>query len=367
MFKKALKIAGGLLLGLFVVAMLAKVYADHKYFDNYDPKAPYNVQVLETETVNADNPAKGYEIAKFTFDGFKGEKVPTLLSMPLKHSKPVPTVVFLHGIGQSKGFLKEITAPFNQTGFAMASMDQFMQGERKLPKGTSGLESLRAFQQRPAKTINETRRLIGYLASRPDIDPTRIYLVGASYGAITGSTVLAMENQDKKRIRGGVLVYGGGDLGKLINSTATRLGIAVGFGWVDPKLANPEKPPLPKLTPTQDRIAGAIIWCVTPLARYFGGVMDPIHYVDKIAPTPVYFQNGEHDVLVPAPAGKALQDGAKEPKKITWYDSDHVGIDLEKTKIVLRDGLQWLLEQDNPLRAAEDQVKDLPAFDVKNT
>ena len=54
MFKKALKIAGGLLLGLFVIAMLAKVYADRKYFDNYDPKAPYNVQVLDHAT---DRPA----------------------------------------------------------------------------------------------------------------------------------------------------------------------------------------------------------------------------------------------------------------------------------------------------------------------
>jgi dienelactone hydrolase len=363
MFKKALKIAGGTLLGLFVVAMLAKVYTDNKYFDNYDPKAPYNVQVLETEAVNAENPALGYEITKFTFDGYGGEKVPTLLSLPLKKSKPLPAIVFLHGIGQNKGFLKEITAPFNQTGFAFASMDQFMQGERKLPKGTSGLASLRAFQQRPAKTINETRRLIGYLASRPDIDPQRIYLVGASYGAITGSTVMARD----KRIRAGIMVYGGGDLGKLINSTATRLGIAAGFGWIDGKKFNPEKPPLPTLTPTQDKMVGAIIWCATPLVRYFGGAMDPIHYVGRIAPTPVYFQNGKFDVLVPAPAGKALQDAAGEPKKVTWYDSDHVGIDLEKTKIVLRDGLAWLVEQDNPLRAPEDQVKDLPAFDVKNT
>jgi hypothetical protein len=115
-------------------------------------------------------------------------------------------------------------------------------------------------------------------------------------------------------------------------------------------------------------MVGAILWCATPLVRYFGSVMDPIHYVDEIAPTPVYFQNGKYDVLVPAPAGKALQDKAKNINKdIKWYDSDHVGIDLEQTKVVLRDGLEWLVKQDNPLRAPEDQVKDLPVFDVKST
>ncbi len=366
MFKKALKIAGGALLALVVAAMVYKAHSDNNYFGNYDPKAPYNIQVIETQAVNPETPELGYEITKFTFDGYQAEKVPTFISMPLKHSKPVPAIIFLHGIGQNKNFLKEITAPFNRTGFALVSMDQYMQGERKLPKDSSGMATFRAFLQRPAKTINETRRLIGYLATRPDIDPQRIYLVGASYGAITGSTVMAQESA-AKRIRGGVLVYGGGDMGKLINSTATRLGIAARLGWVDGNKVDPEKPPLPKLTPMQDRIAGAVIWCATPFVRYLMGVADPIHYVDNISPTPVYFQNGKYDVLVPAPSGKALQDKAKEPKKITWYESDHVGIDLEKTKIVLRDALQWLVEQDNPMRAPEEQVKDLPQFDIKST
>jgi hypothetical protein len=51
-------------------------------------------------------------------------------------------------------------------------------------------------------------------------------------------------------------------------------------------------------------------------------------------------------VLIAPAAAKALQDAAGEPKKITWYDSDHVGIDREQTKQVLEDGLNWLLQQD---------------------
>ena len=102
------------------------------------------------------------------------------------------------------------------------------------------------------------------------------------------------------------------------------------------------------------------------LPRYFIGVADPIHYAGQISPTPVYFQNGKNDVLVPAAAGKALQDAAREPKKITWYDSDHVGIDLEQTKRVLEDGLKWLLEKDNPFRPPEDRSLTLPPFEIKD-
>lgn len=364
MLKKALKIAAVVLVVLGIALWMRKAHYDAHYFDKYDPKAPLNVAVLETEELNADTPEKAYSITKFTFDGYGGEKVPTFMAMPKKaDGKRMPAVVFLHGIGQNKNFLKELAPPFCQTGFMLLSFDQFMQGERKLPKGTSGLASLQAFRERPWKTVNETRRLVDWLADHPDVDARRIYLVGASYGAITGSTVLAKD----KRLRAGVMVYGGGDLGKLVDSVATRLGIGAGFGFIDGKTFNPEKPPLPKLTPGQNRISGAVIKCATPLVRYFGGAMDPIHYVGKIAPTPVYFQNGKYDVLVPAAAGEALQQAAGDPKEIKWYESDHVGIDLAQTNEVLRDGLMWLLKQDDAFRLEEEKVKELPPFVIERT
>jgi dienelactone hydrolase len=364
MLKKALKIAAVVLVVLVVALWMRKAHYDAHYFDKYDPKAPLNVTVLETEELNADTPEKAYTLTKFTFDGYGGEKVPTLMAAPKRaDGKKMPAVVFLHGIGQNKNFLKELAPPFCQTGFMLLSFDQFMQGERKLPKETSGLASLQAFRERPWKTVNETRRLIDWLADHPDVDARRIYLVGASYGAITGSTVLAKD----KRLRAGVMVYGGGDLGKLVDSVATRLGIGAGFGFIDGKTFNPEKPPLPKLTPGQNRICGAVIKCATPLVRYFGGAMDPIHYVGKIAPTPVFFQNGKFDVLVPAAAGEALQQAAGDPKEIKWYESDHVGIDLAQTNEVLRDGLTWLLKQDDEFRLEDEKIKELPPFAIERT
>jgi len=334
------------------------VTAEH-YFDNYDPSAPLNVTVDETTEVNKEAPETGYTITKFTFDGYKGEKIPTLMSLPMNHKgEKLPVIIFLHGIGQNKNFLKEITAPFNQAGFAFVCFDQYTTGERKLEGKQSYLDGLEAFAQRPAKTINETRRLIDYLSTRPDIDHQRMYLVGASYGAITGTTVLAKD----KRLRAGVLVYGGGDLSKLLDSYAYHLSAAVALGLIDGRNLNPEKPPLPVLTPAQERQVGMVLDLIKPFASHFLGVADPIHYAGQISPTPVYFQNGTHDVLVSAAAGRALQEAAKEPKKITWYESDHVGIDVEQTKQVLADGLKWLLDQDNPLRAPAEKVTNLPVF-----
>ena len=50
--------------------------------------------------------------------------------------------------------------------------------------------------------------------------------MGASYGAVTGSTVMAKD----KRLRAGIMVYGGGDFNKLLDSYANHLGVAVGAG-----------------------------------------------------------------------------------------------------------------------------------------
>jgi len=119
MWKKLLKVVVAILLILVVLLWVRKAYVDAHYFDNYDPTAPLNVTVLDTTEVNKETPEKAYAITKFTFDGYKGEKVPTLMSIPMKRTgKKLPAVIFLHGIGQKKDFLKEITAPFNQTGLA---------------------------------------------------------------------------------------------------------------------------------------------------------------------------------------------------------------------------------------------------------
>lgn len=358
-WKKALCVAVAAFLLLVIVAWVSKANRDAHYFDNYDPAAPLNVSIAGPDEANR-NPE--CEITKFSFDGYHGESVPALISLPVKRTeKPLPIVIFLHGIGQNKKFLREIAAPFNQCGFAIVTFDQYMQGDRKLPKKSPITGYLKAFGARPAKTVNETRRLVDYLVTRPDIDKKRIYLLGASYGAVTGSTVLAKE----KRIWAGVLTYGGGDFDLLLDSYANHLGIAALLRLIDGKNLDPEKPPLPKLTTMQECIVWPFIKTIRTSARYFMGAADPIRYVADISPTPVYFQNGEHDVMVPAAAGKALQDAAGEPKKITWYDTDHVGINIDDTRRVLADALRWLLDQDDSFRSADEKVTDLPLFEMK--
>ena len=78
------------------------VTAEH-YFDNYDPTAPLNIKVIETTEVNKRTPEKGYTITKFTFDGYKGEKIPTLMSLPMnRRARNFPPSFSCTGSGRAR-------------------------------------------------------------------------------------------------------------------------------------------------------------------------------------------------------------------------------------------------------------------------
>ncbi len=323
--RKALKIIGGILLAIIVVLCITKVWADKTYFNEYNPSLPFNVQVKEATHVEDTVDLFGivrprrFEKLLFSMDARPGEPMPVILTLPVERSGKLPAIIFLHGIGQNKRFLEEICTPFNEAGFAMACFDQSMQGEREVEG--SLLDQAVAFRKRPWKTINDTRRLIDYLQTHPDIDPARIYLVGASYGAITGSTVTAFD----PRIRASVLVVGGADIKTMLNA------------------------PLIK-----NAVNNALLhWLGKQVVAFMMKPADPKRYAAGTAGRPVLMLNGSEDTLVSPEAGEKLYAALGEPKEIRWYPCDHPGLRKEDATIVVKildDGLAWLLDKDKPFR-----------------
>ncbi len=294
--------AAGILLLMFVSAVfIAKVAWDYRFLDGYDASAPLNA------TVRAEEDRPDYHRVVLAFDGLPGMTVPAILDVPKDLKSPLPCVIFLYGIGQEKEFVDQIAASFTKAGFAIVCPDQYTRGERKLPKGNL-IEDILAMRRRAALNVIETRRLVDYLQTRKDIAGDRIYLVGASFGAITGSTAAAFE----PRIAAAVLTYGGGKLPVLFNSEASIKELGKWHG------------------------------AISLLMQTIMSPADPIRYVAKIAPRPTLFQNGSHDTIVPAAAGQALFEAAGEPKKFIMYDSDHVGLDVANTIKVLNDSIDWL-------------------------
>jgi fermentation-respiration switch protein FrsA (DUF1100 family) len=136
---------------------------------------------------------------------------------------------------------------------------------------------------------------------------------------MTGVMATAFE----PRIRAAALMYGGGNLWKLLGAESI-----------------------------QEEI-GAWRFAAYPVAWYFGGVFDPVRYVGGISPRPVLLQNGLADTVVPPASAKALHEAAREPKKVMWYAGEHLGktsdLDVPLATQVLGDALAFLREQDAKL------------------
>jgi len=298
--------------GLLAAAGFVGAWRSHAgFYDDYDPGLPIEARDGTVEV------RPGYRRVAFSFQGVPGERVPAVMALPRGGDGPWPCIIFVTGIGQDKDFLDEIAQPFVDAGFAFVSFDQYTRGERRL-EVRSPIRKALAFRRRCALTVIEIRRLIDYLETRADIAPNRIFLLGASYGAMTGSTATALD----ERVRAAVLVCGGGDIALFCEAPAV----------VDE--------------------LGAWRHLLRYTAVPFLGPADPVRYVDRISPRPVLFQNMLRDELVPKEAAQALFDAAGEPKEIMWYDSGHIGTDHDVVLQVITDALAWLGERDAEVKAA---------------
>lgn len=302
---------GGLIAVLLLALLLFKAVADRAFYDGYDRNLPLDARIADVRH------EPSHERQAIYLDTRPGERLPVLLTLPKGVPAPFPCVVFLHGIGQKKEFLDEITLPFNEAGFAVATFDQCTRGERKLPADAGPLAQVKAFRRRASATVIDTRRLIDYLETRHDIAAGRVYLVGASYGAITGSVAAAFD----ERLKAVALVYGGGNLNKLLSAPMIREG------------------------------AGAWLLFAKPVMWYLLSASDPVKHAGGISPRPVLLQCGEGDRLVAPPAASALVDAVNEPKEVRWYAGDHIGMDEATVWRVLGDAIGWLEIQDARVRA----------------
>ncbi|NLV46000.1 MAG: prolyl oligopeptidase family serine peptidase [Candidatus Hydrogenedentes bacterium] len=325
-----------ILLALIFVLLIAaaalavvKHQSDKHFYEGYSPDYPLNAKEEPPEPVTDSVEAFGemlparYTRQQFVFDSTPGERVPALLTLPLDHKEaapPLPAIILVHGSHQEKEFLEQISTPFNEAGFAMVCFDQYMRGGRKAEKGVLGAAF--AFRDRCRKTVHEIQRMIDYLETRPEIDSSRIYLIGASYGAITGAVAVARD----KRIRAAALVVGGGNFSLLAKAPEVREAIPT---WLHPLTA--------------------------PMMKLLAGPADPIHHAAQTAGTPILMLNGSKDGVVSPEAGKALYVVLGEPKEIRWYPVNHPDRE-ENGKEVLRmlsDGLAWMVEQDAAFRGGE--------------
>jgi dienelactone hydrolase len=215
------------------------------------------------------------------------EPVPLLLYHRLDLPLPKPAVIYYHGVVQRKEVYLD-THPMARrladAGFVVALPDAPGHGER--PAGARLIERLRASLPREfcadiEQAGDEAPALLDWLAARPEVDGTRLGVLGVSMGGFTAAVVAA---RARVRLRAAVCIAG---CANLPHCMATTDSIAPGkWGPLDRALDGE----------TRDRIAR----------------VDPLGYPERLAPLPLLLLHGEQDTWNPCVTSQQFA-GALQP------------------------------------------------------
>ena len=241
------------------------------------------------------------QVRQLTYAQLDGSRNAATLVEGIAQSGPRPAILFLHWYGppdptsNRTQFLPE-AIELAGSGVVSLLIDTPWSNERWF--GTRDSAKDYEFTARMAKDV---RRALDLLLAQPNVDRTRVAVVGHDFGAMWGALAVA----DDPRV----------------THFAYAAGTSSFSDWYlyTPKREGPERE--------------AFIARLAPL--------DPIAHLAKIAPRPILLQFGTRDEHVKNEAATAQAEAAKEPKTVKVYQN--AGHEL--TFQARLDRLAWIREQ----------------------
>lgn len=243
------------------------VFEVMKQVFEYDKKIPFDTEITERRQI------AGYVREKIVFTSTHDERVPGYLALPGGNNGPYPCVVTLHAgayTGKDRSDFELLRRRLTAIGYAVLALDAKYYNERQV-NGKFGADFPgQIYRRRDAivQTVVDYRRALDYLATRSEIDTTRIGIYGGSMGTFHGSYLAAFEPRIK------AFVMRGPGLG-------------------------------------HDR------WNTTVQ------INDTLHYVARIGEIPVILFSGYYDNPWAVQGTLRLLDLLQGPTKIIWYNTTH--------------------------------------------
>jgi dienelactone hydrolase len=169
----------------------------------YDPALPLDPVSLDTWS---DRTPCTFE--KVYFRSTHGERVPAFFAYPSdKGFRSAPGILLVHGSnsfwGINEDWVRDWIEVLTGAGYCVLAIDNYGFGER-MSSRTSLDEYFGTYRDREivVQSVTDVRRAIDYLATRPEVTPGKVGLVGGSRGAWLGTLVSGLD----KRLSAAVLV-----------------------------------------------------------------------------------------------------------------------------------------------------------------
>jgi len=306
------------LCGLFIFFLMIQIpcYAEENVsfyseknildFYNYDKTQPLNA-IMDTVGEAAVN-----HVINVTFTSIHQERVPAKLWMPKWATEDVkaPIIFWLHGYGGNKHIEDAAFWGLSSLSCAFMALDAQYHGDRREPG--RAMYSLDLVQDRYAiaQTVIDYRRAIDLISQLPNIDTTRIGILGGSMGGIVGAMLAGVDS----RIKVSVIIVGAGHWSEMLKlsdhftAPALREYLHGHYSMID-RLLMP---------------------------------VDPITVIHRV--NHLQMHHGTKDMTVPYSLAVELFEKASEPKEFHSYEGhDHESIfkDFAATVVLVQRAVRW--------------------------
>lgn len=173
---------------------------------------------LKVRTIATDK-KEGYSIEKFVFDNGVDSMVPGYIAIPETRNGKLPAILTMHGHGSSKENMfgyeptsQDVAEMLARKGYVVLGIDNYFNGERKgtgpageletMSRGSNQEMSLFKLNLWLGRTLwgmmlRDEQIALDYLASRPEVDSSRIGAQGMSMGSTRAWWLAAIDDRIK--------------------------------------------------------------------------------------------------------------------------------------------------------------------------
>lgn len=235
------------------------------------------------------SPSARYRISRVALATTTGRSVRCLLRIPSEPDRARREATLLVAGGQGTGARAVLLLDSLFTGTAIAC--DYPWAPMLRARGAALAWRLPRLRAELVATPAMLEIVATFLTTHPEADTARLVGLGASLGVPPVAAWVAGD----PRVRAAALVYGGADLGRVIEATFAR----DVPGWV----------------PT--RFLG---WLAGRALR----PVEPGRTVGAIAPRPLLIIAGADDAWIPRASTEALYAAAGQPKRLLWFTTGHM-------------------------------------------
>ncbi len=290
-----------------------RIYQENFHLFDYDQRLP--LDFLEVGSWKEGQ----VTFTDITYASPKGGRVPATLIEP-PGPGPYAGVIIQHGMPSNRQTEYKIGKLYADMGAVVIAID----APFARPENENRFPILFTEQDREdqIQLIVDLRRAVDLLATKHNVDPSRLAYVGISYGGMIGGLLAGVED----RLQAYALIVGGG-------------------GLVERHMVDIEGmiTPLDEMAEEDIKRWVDMMWPI-----------ESIHYISHAEPAALLFQNGIEDDLVPSHLAQNYQNHGSDPKTVKWYESGHT---LPFEHFI--DQLEWMSQY-----IGITNVRDLPAVNL---